>query len=75
MVKKHNSAYSHKTSLVKYQGYVSSKSIGAVMTQMNNNIEENIKKNREVLKSLIFSVLYYARQILGLHGYNNVKHF
>lgn len=30
MAKKHNSADSHKTSLAKYQGYISSKSIGAV---------------------------------------------
>jgi len=72
MAKKHNSADSHKTSLAKYQGYISSKSIGAVTTQMNSHVEENINKNREVLKSVIRSVLYCARQDIGLRGHNNV---
>jgi len=46
MAKKHNSAESHKTSLAKYQGYISSKSIGigAVTTQMNSRVEDNINK-------------------------------
>lgn len=70
MAKKHNSADSHKTSLAKYQGYISSKSIGAVTTQMNSHVEENINKNREVLKSVIRSVLYCARQDIGLRGHN-----
>lgn len=72
MAKKHNSADSHKTSLAKYQGYISSKSIGAVTTQMNSHVEENINKNREILKSVIRSVLYCARQDIGLRGHNNV---
>jgi hypothetical protein len=72
MAKKHNSVDSYKTSLAKYQGYISSKSIGAVTTQMNSHVEENINKNREVLKSVICSVLYCARQDIGLRGHNNV---
>jgi hypothetical protein len=61
MAKKHNSADSHKTSLAKYQGYISSKSIGTATIQINRHVEENINKNREVLKSVIRSVLYSAR--------------
>lgn len=55
--KKRISAESYKTSLAEYQGNISSKSIGAVITQMNSNVEEIINKNREVLKSVIRSVL------------------
>lgn len=70
MAKKHNAADSHKTSLAKYQGYLSSKSVGAVTTQINCHVEENINKNRDVLKSIIRSVLYCARQDIGLRGHN-----
>lgn len=75
MPKKHNITDSHKTSLAKYQGYISSKSIGAVTTQMKSHVKENIYKNREVLKSVIRSVLYCARQDIGLRGHNNVNKF
>lgn len=72
MLKNYNSADLHKISLAKYQGYISSKSMGAVTTQMNSHVEENINKNREVLKSVICSVLYCTRQDISLRGHNNV---
>jgi len=71
--KKHNEANSHKTSFAKYQGFVTSKSVGAVTLQINSHVEENITKNREILKSIIRSILYCARQDIGLRGHYNVN--
>lgn len=73
MTKKHNEANSHKTSFAKYQGFVTSKSVGAVTLQINSHVEENITKNREILKSIIRSILYCARQDIGLRGHYNVN--
>ena len=73
MTKKHNEANSHKTSFAKYQGFVTSKSVGAVTLQINSHVEENITKNRELLKSIIRSILYCARQDIGLRGHYNVN--
>ncbi|XP_008179863.1 uncharacterized protein LOC103308380 [Acyrthosiphon pisum] len=73
MTKIHNEANSHKTSFAKYQGFVTSKSVGAVTLQINSHVEENITKNREILKSIIRSILYCARQDIGLRGHYNVN--
>lgn len=42
---------------------------------MNNHVEDNINKNRELLKSVIRSVLYCGRQDIGLRGHNNENTF
>jgi len=73
MTKIHNEANSHKTSFAKYQGFVTSKSVGAVTLQINSHVEENITKNREILKSIIRYILYCARQDIGLRGHYNVN--
>jgi len=73
MTKKRNEANSHKTSFAKYQSFVTSKSVEAVTTQINSHVEKNITKNHEVLKSVIRSVLYCARQDIGLRCHYNVN--
>lgn len=73
MTKKHNEANSHKTSFAKHQGFMTSKSVGAVTLQINSHVKENITKNREILKSIIRSILYCARQDIGLRGHYKRK--
>lgn len=57
----------------KYKAYITSKTSGAVLCQVNNFTRQQILKNRDVLKSLLRMVLYCARQDISLHGHRNEK--
>ncbi|KAL4119183.1 hypothetical protein QTP88_012028 [Uroleucon formosanum] len=70
---KHQNSAIHKLSLEKYKAYKTSKTSGAVSCQVNNFTQQQILKNRYVLKSLIRIVFYCARQDISLRGHRNEK--
>lgn len=70
---KHQNSAVHKLSLERYKAFKTSKTTGSVSCQLNNYTQQQVLKNREVLKSLIRMVLFCARQDTGLRGHGSEK--
>jgi len=53
MTKKHENSSSHKLAVIKYNSWLSTKKTGSVSSQINQQVENQIIKNRETLTSII----------------------
>jgi len=49
MTKKHDNTTSHKNAIAKYGAWLTTKKIGSVLIQINNQVKEQVIKNRAIL--------------------------
>lgn len=73
MVTRHESSNVHKACLSKYHGWKSSKKTGVVTTKINDQLTKEIQKNRDILKSVIRSIIFCGRQNIALRGHRETE--
>lgn len=73
MAAKHECSNVHKACQSKYHGWKSSKMTGAVTTKINEQLTKEVQKNRDVLKSVVRSVIFCGRQDIALRGHREYE--
>jgi len=59
--------------MANWSGYLSTKSIGSVITQISVQNKKEIIENRNYLKQIIDIVLYLTRQGISFRGHDETK--
>ncbi|KAL5236941.1 hypothetical protein ACI65C_004351 [Semiaphis heraclei] len=73
LTKKHENTSSHKNAVMKYNSWLSTKKTGSVSSQINQQVKDQIIKNRETLTSIIRCILYCSRQDIGIREHKKIK--
>lgn len=68
--KYHNNSFQHKSSMVAWQSYKSTKIQQSVTAQISSAHTELIRQNREYIKSIIRCIIYLSTQGLALRGHD-----
>lgn len=72
LTKKHENISSNKNAVIKYNSWLSTKKTGSVSSQINQQVKDQIIKNRETLTSIIRCILYCARQDIGIREHKKI---
>lgn len=73
LTKKHENTSSHKNAVIKYNSWLSTKKTGSVSSQINQQVKDQIIKNRETLTSIIRCILYCSRQDIGIREHKKIN--